>query len=584
MVQKKPAGILLRVSTTMQVTAQQQKEADIPTQRSACLKFIEQHPDWELVKEYVEIGVSGHKISMQERDKLLEAQEDIRTGAIKVLVVFMFDRLGRIEAETPFVVQSFVRMGAEIWSVQEGQRKFENHTDNLLNYITFWQADGESQKTSERVSNAMTIMAEQGLYTGGRVPYGYQAVATGRLTKKQLPEKTLAINEEEAAIVRRMFDLALNSGYGCHRIAKALNEKGVRNRNGNQWSHASISNYLSNPIYKGVKPYNRTTGKGMGKRQKRLPPEQWTLAAEANSAWVIVSPEDWEAVNRQKQAAVKRQHEQQVYNASLPDTVLSRSELLFGGFAYCGVCGAKMVTGYSPYRWTTADGVTHRKDNPVYRCGSKSSGKIGCTAKSSYQKSKVEDVVLSEIRGYFNRLRQIELSSDISELKKKNTKTEEQLIIVLKKDIVKAQKELKGLEAEILKVISGESSLPRDTLSEMLNNKKMQLDGLTADLQNAEVLLEQKQIEQSDLETLCEVIPVWSDVFDNATVSEQKVMLSKVIERVDIYPNEIKVQLRLHVREFVGLYEGNLAKRDKKRANKLTTNGFDRVGYKNIHR
>lgn len=577
MAQKIPVGILLRVSTTMQVTAQQEKEADIPTQRAACLRFIGEHSDWELVKEYVEIGVSGHKASINERDKLLEAQEDIRTGVIKALIVFMFDRLGRIEAETPFVVQNFVAMGAEVWSVREGQRKFESHADNLLNYITFWQADGESKKTSERVSNAMTIMAEQGLYTGGRAPYGYKVVETGRLTKKQLPEKTLVVNEEEAGIIRRAFSLAVNSGYGCHRIAKALNEAGLRNRNGNQWSHSGISNILSNPIYKGQKAYNRTTGKGMGKGQKRLPPEQWTLAAETNPDWIIVSPEDWEAVNRQKRAAVDRQRAQQAYNESLPDTVISRSKLLFGGFAYCGVCGAKMATGYSPYRWTTEDGVTHRVDNPVYRCGTRSSGKVGCTAKSSYQKKKVEDVVLAELRGYFDRLERVDLSVDIDDLQQKNTETEEKLIKHLKKELSKTQKELAGLEEEILKVIAGESPLPRDTLSALLEKKKSHLNTLAADLKNAEDLLEKKKIEQVDLEVLREVIPVWSEVFDNATVDEQKVMLSKVIERVDIYPDSIQVHLRLHVQEFVGLFDRSLAERDKKRVSELTLNSIDRV-------
>lgn len=559
-----PVGMLLRVSTAMQVTAQQEKEADIPTQRAACMRFINEHPDWELAKEYVEIGVSGHKASIHERDKLLEAQEDIRTGVIKVLVVFMFDRLGRIEAETPFVVQNFVAMGAEVWSVKEGERRFESHADNLLNYITFWQADGESKKTSERVSNAMTMMAEQGLYTGGRVPYGYKAVETGRLTKKQLPEKTLVVDEEEAEIVRRAFHLAVNSGYGCHRIAKALNEAGLRNRNGNQWSHSGVSNLLRNPIYKGQKAYNRTTSKGMGKRQKRLPPERWTLAAEPNPDWVIVSPEDWEAVNRQKRAAVDQQRARQTVNASLPDTVLSRSKLLFGGFAYCGVCGAKMATGYSPYRWTTEDGVTHRVDNPVYRCGARTSGKIGCTAKSSYQKKRVEAVVLAELRSYFDRLRRVELSADIGKLQKKYTETEEKLIKTLRKDMDKTRKELRGLEEEIMKVIAGESPLPRDTLSELLEKKKAQLEGLTANLQSAGELLEKKRIEQSDLEALREVIPVWSEVFDSTTVDEQKVMLSKVIERVDIYPDNIKVQLRLHGREFIGSFEENLVEQGEK--------------------
>lgn len=58
----------------------------------------------------------------------------------------MFDRLGRIENETPFVLEWFADHGIEVWSVNEGQQKFDQHVDKLMNYIRFWQASGESEK------------------------------------------------------------------------------------------------------------------------------------------------------------------------------------------------------------------------------------------------------------------------------------------------------------------------------------------------------------------------------------------------------------------------------------------------------
>ena len=69
-----------------------------------------------------------------------------RKGKFDILLVFMFDRIGRIADETPFVVEWFVRNGIRVWSTQEGEQRFDNHTDKLLNYIRFWQADGESEK------------------------------------------------------------------------------------------------------------------------------------------------------------------------------------------------------------------------------------------------------------------------------------------------------------------------------------------------------------------------------------------------------------------------------------------------------
>lgn len=50
----------------------------------------------------------------------------------------MFDRLGRREDETPFVVEWFVKNGIEVWSAKEGQQRFDTHVDKLLNYIRYW--------------------------------------------------------------------------------------------------------------------------------------------------------------------------------------------------------------------------------------------------------------------------------------------------------------------------------------------------------------------------------------------------------------------------------------------------------------
>ena len=91
-----------------------------------------------------------------------------------VLLVFMFDRIGRIDDETPFIVEWFVKTaGVEVWSVKEGEQRFETHVDKLTNYIRFWQASGESEKTSIRIKTRMQQLRLDGLYTGGALPYGY---------------------------------------------------------------------------------------------------------------------------------------------------------------------------------------------------------------------------------------------------------------------------------------------------------------------------------------------------------------------------------------------------------------------------
>lgn len=130
------AGLAYRVSTKGQVD-----HDDIPMQKIECRKFCAQH-GWRVVLEKAEKGVSGSKVSATKRDAIQELKAEAEKGNIDILLVFLFDRLGRIESETPYVVEWFVKHGVEVWSTREGQQKIDSHTDKLINYIRFWQAAG----------------------------------------------------------------------------------------------------------------------------------------------------------------------------------------------------------------------------------------------------------------------------------------------------------------------------------------------------------------------------------------------------------------------------------------------------------
>ena len=120
---------LYRVSTKGQV-----EKDDIPMQKQRCHEFAAEK-GWDIIAEFSEKGVSGFKVSAKDRDAVQEIQRDAALGKFDILLVFMFDRLGRKEDETPFVVEWFVNNGIEVWSAEEGQQRFDNHVDKLMNYI-----------------------------------------------------------------------------------------------------------------------------------------------------------------------------------------------------------------------------------------------------------------------------------------------------------------------------------------------------------------------------------------------------------------------------------------------------------------
>ena len=85
---------LYRVSTDKQVNYDNNNEADIPMQRKACHRFADKM-GWTIVHEEQEDGVSGHKIRAENRDKIQAIKELARKGKFDILLVFMFDRIGR---------------------------------------------------------------------------------------------------------------------------------------------------------------------------------------------------------------------------------------------------------------------------------------------------------------------------------------------------------------------------------------------------------------------------------------------------------------------------------------------------------
>ena len=195
---------LYRVSTTKQVDHDDQNQADIPMQRKACYEFAKRM-GWTIIREEQETGVSGFKVSADDRDKLQLVKEHAEKGKFDILLVFMFDRLGRKSDETPFVVEWFVKKGIKVWSVNEGEQRFDSHTDRLTNYIRFWQADGESQKTAIRTKTALGQMVQEGRFRGGIAPYGYRLEKSGVMNKRKHEVNKLVIDEEEAEVIRMMY-------------------------------------------------------------------------------------------------------------------------------------------------------------------------------------------------------------------------------------------------------------------------------------------------------------------------------------------------------------------------------------------
>ena len=483
----KRVATLYRVSTKKQLDKVSDKNGvDIVGQRKSCMDFIARQEDWEFVKEYMEAGVSGFKVEASKRDAIQDAKKDAEKGLFDVLLVFKFDRLGRKDDETPFVLQWFVKKGIEMWSVVEGQQKIDNHMDRLVNYLTFWKASGESENISIRVNEKLSQMVEDGIYRGGTVPFGYITVRSGKFNKKGKELLKVVIDPEQAKILNWIYDLVDQEGYGQYRIAKLLNEKGIKTNTGKNWSSSAINVLLRNPLYKGYMVYARGT-------------EKEVFSKKQIEELVIIDEAKW---NRVQTIREKRNPDNIVDKENPCIIKTTKGKLLLVGMTRCGYCGSPLTTTYHKKSYTRKDGTKRATRSAKYRCSGKAHQKVDCSGQTTYSPIRIEGAVLDEIYAYLEQLKTVDLTSQIENLKKQNMGEETKELGKYKKELSKADSDLAGLKNEVIKVINGESSFDREMLSGMIKDKENQILELNETIEKLEKQLESKKVEHAELEAL----------------------------------------------------------------------------------
>ena len=500
---------LYRVSTLGQVDPKD----DIPMQRRECEEFIARHSDWVYYGERLEKGVSGYKVSASKRDDILEIRAMAERKEFDVLLVFMFDRLGRREDETPFLVQWFIEHGIEVWSTREGQQRLENRVDKLMNFIRFWQAGGESEKTSIRVKAAHTQMTEDGIWRGGRHPFGYRLVRKGRMGKKKRELWDLEIDPITGPQVQKVFEMACKEGMGNTRIANYMN-KHYPNPD-KIWTRTTVLSMLRNPVYTGRMHMNDIMSE---------PIEELRLISDDDFQFTQI------AIKSRIQNRYAWRHETD--NALIPEGRTKTSvygATLLAGILWCGHCHHKLVGSYCCKQLPT-----HAYYRPIYRCYNGSTDAKQCDGQTIYSAKKIETAVLEIVHDYFSSF-QNSVDTVWKEQARRQLRTKTQAQVrELERNLEKLQKQQKALQQEVLKSFTGESSYEPAMLQTLLVDVKTQME----DAENALIQCQhEKYNEEAKLEYLAtqyENIKDWAKVFDDASTDEKKMILSRIIERIEV--------------------------------------------------
>lgn len=524
---KKRVATLYRVSTKRQLDC-----TDIPMQQRACRSFIDNQENWTLVKEYTERGVSGFKVSMNNRNVIQQLKFDAEKGIFDTLLVFMFDRIGRREDETPFVLEWLVEKGIQVWSVIEGEQKIEQPSDKFTNYLRFWQSSCESQKTSERVNERHIQMVEDGIFRGGGIRFGYSTVKSGKKNKQGKYLLQLKVNENEANVVKEIYRLAYEEGYGQLRIAKKLNENNVPTRKAKKWGAATVNVILKNPIYKGVMRYRK---------------DSIEVFSDKIDDLAIINEEVWNTVQ-----SIRQKKSPKNYSGNNNITISTKGTLLFIGIARCGCCNSRLTSTTFINKYKNASGeVIKYNHNKSYRCTGKLQGKTNCNGQSTFSANKVERFVLKQIQNYLDSFCITNFTKKVDELKSKYAKSELKILQELQNNIENEYEELSILVAEVPKSITGKSSFKPDLLNQLIKQKEKNILVLQEKITATESLLNFKKDELNDIILLKEYFPEWKQIFEDASSEKKKIMIGLLVDQVLVSKESICIELKPLIKQFI---------------------------------
>ena len=540
----KKVRCLYRVSTGKQLD-----KNDIPMQRIVCKEFIEKMPDWEFDKEYIEKGVSGYNKKLEDRDVLQEIKRDALDREFDILLVFMFDRLGRREDETPFIVEWFVKQGIEVWSTQEGQQKFDSRADKLINYIRYWQSGGESEKTSIRVRTKQKQMIEAGINIYAIPPYGFELVKNGTFTKRGVERKEYKRIPSEIEVLHKMFDLASDEGYGGVRIANYLNEKNLKTHKGNDWSASTVNRILRNPIYTGHLVYGKTSVPIGGGKRKTKDKSKWIFSDDIIPELAVISVEQFEKVQKIKKSRKEKNDKQEEANKKC---IYQTKGLLFTGFIECGSCGRKLVTRSSKRKIKLENGNYGYTYYKYYACQVKTDGRNICNCKKKSHKSNcVEEPILKEIYSYLDRLETKDLTEEIKRINEKTSNTEGQKIKKLENKLKDCSNKNELFKEEIIRIIQGQSTFAREMITDLIEENKKKKQDLINQKLELEKIEKQKKVELEELLQLKKLIPNWKEEFKSSSEEKKKMMLSTMIDKIIVNDDDIEIKLKMNLGEFI---------------------------------
>lgn len=329
---QKPAPPQIRLAAYCRVSSDSSDQLhSFAAQIKYYSEYCKRHPEYKFVDIYADEGITG--TSMEKRDDFRRMMRDCKKGLIDRIIVKSMSRFARNTEEMLTALRALEQMEVSVYFEEQG---LDTKSMNSEMFATFpgMIAQQESVSISQNMRWSYKKRMESGEFNCCAPAYGFDLI-NGKLV----------INETEAAVIRRIFDLYLQ-GIGMQTIANILNNEGVRRQYGREkWHHTTVNYVLNNERYKGDALLQKQITTQTLPFKKQLNHGEQPMYYVENSNPAIVSRETYDAVQaliKSRQPSCKRKAKNYPLARTLlcPDCGHTFRRQVVNGTAYW-LCAAK---------------------------------------------------------------------------------------------------------------------------------------------------------------------------------------------------------------------------------------------------
>lgn len=511
----------MKIAAYCRVSTEKEAQIDSLEKQIEFFNEFTKKNGYELYKLYADEGISGKQI--KHRKQFQQMMEDAKHKKFEKVVVKDVSRFARNTVDLLQSVRELKSYGVQVDFLNNGE-VMEGGSEFILTILGA-MAQQESANMSKRVKFGKDITAQK-----GRVPnlvFGYDKIPNERYTLK--------INEEEAKIVKEIFESYVYKGIGTTKIAWNLNDRGIRTKKTkSKWVQTSIVRMLKNPIYTGrvTNKKSEVTDFITGTR-KELPEEEWIVVERPEMR--IISDE---LFNRAQELLEQRSNEFKLNNKR------EKTEYVFSTLIYCKHCGYSFRRIKRKY---TADGPEYIR----WVCsGRNSMGVNHCPNTTVIDEEELLNAIKiylkSIIKNKKDFMKTVEKEFEkITKLRENNERSEESLLKEIEKVTVKKQKYMEMFQNEIINI--QELKKYTNPLNEDIARLERELKLITSEIKEKDVL--EKELNKT--------IKTVDDILNNQTITNA--MLKTIIDVIEV-DSDSNIEVRLKLLNEIGTNEPVITK------------------------